>query len=426
MLFEFELVILLAIIGTMLLCHLVFKLPLSIATLLAAMVGMLTGGGSISLRHLFEGCFAMIDMAMLMFCALIYMNVVSRVGIFKAVGSAIAGKFYRRPVLMVLILMLMLLFPGMITGSANVAVLSAGPIIFPILLLLGMSAAEAGAFLAVGAMLSLAAPPVNIPAMMIAYNVDMSYMGFTGPLLFITFISALFSALFLCRKYFKPLQLEVLREKIDLEAGREYGWKLYIPILFVVVIIVAIRAFPQFVPDIGTPLILFLGAIVGCFAGKRCNLIFAIRDAVGTGVSIVAKMMAIGMVIQVFSLMGIRGYIVANAMLLPAALLLGAVCIIMPLFGGISVYGSSMLISGAVILSMLTSNQIVIACALSVLAGMGELMPPAALTANYAAGIVGVDYKSLVRFCAVPIGFILVFCYLVMTFSNRLAFLTRI
>lgn len=426
MLFEYELVVLLAMIAVILICNLRLKLPLSVSTVLASVAGTLTAGEGIPLRHLFEGSFALIDMALLITCAMIFMNVVGRAGTFEAVGATIAKRFYRYPALLVVVLMLLLLFPGMITGSANVSVLSVGPIVMPILAVMGMPAAEIGAFLSVGAALSLAAPPVNIPAMLIANNVDMTYKGFAGPLLFITVSSALFAALYLSRKYRKPIALEVLQSGMDLEADRRRGVRHYLPILFVVTVIVAIRAFPQVVPDIGNPLILLMGAAVGCLVGEKINLLDAAKQAVHTSVSIMGKMMAIGMFMQVLSLTGIRGYIVANTSLLPVGLMLAMTCIIMPVFGGVSVYGSSMLLSGAVILSMLTGNQIVIGAALSVLAGLGELMPPAALSANYAAGIVGEKYGPIIRHCAVPLAFIVAVCYLCMYFSGKLAFLTMV
>ena len=82
---------------------------------------------------------------------------------------------------MLILLMLIIMFPGMITGSSTAAVLSAGAIVAPILLMMGIPAPQTGAILAVGAIMGMAAPPVNIPAMLIAGGVDMPYIGFEGP-----------------------------------------------------------------------------------------------------------------------------------------------------------------------------------------------------------------------------------------------------
>lgn len=59
---------------------------------------------------------------------------------------------------MLILLMLIIMFPGMITGSSTAAVLSAGAIVAPILLMMGIPAPQTGAILAVGAIMGMAAP----------------------------------------------------------------------------------------------------------------------------------------------------------------------------------------------------------------------------------------------------------------------------
>ena len=87
MFFEYELLILLAMIGTLLLLNLAFKLPTSIAMVAAAVVGALLGGEGIPLRHLFEGGFAFIDTAMIISTAMIFMYAVRGSGTLEAFGA---------------------------------------------------------------------------------------------------------------------------------------------------------------------------------------------------------------------------------------------------------------------------------------------------------------------------------------------------
>ena len=47
MLFEFELILLIVMVGTMLLCSTVFKMPLSVSMILASLAGALAGGQGI-------------------------------------------------------------------------------------------------------------------------------------------------------------------------------------------------------------------------------------------------------------------------------------------------------------------------------------------------------------------------------------------
>ena len=97
---------------------------------------------------------------------------------------------------LVLVLMLFLLtatvmFPGMITGSSTAAVLSTGALVAPVLLLMGIPKEKAGAIISIGAIMGMAAPPVNIPAMLICAGVDIPYTGFAGPLFLLTVPCAL-------------------------------------------------------------------------------------------------------------------------------------------------------------------------------------------------------------------------------------------
>ena len=81
---------------------------------------------------------------------------------------------------MLILLMLIIMFPGMITGSSTAAVLSAGAIVAPILLMMGIPAPRPAPSWRWAPSWAWP-PPVNIPAMLIAGGVDMPYIGFEGP-----------------------------------------------------------------------------------------------------------------------------------------------------------------------------------------------------------------------------------------------------
>ena len=423
MIFEYELVILLAMIGTILVLNLIFKLPTSIAMAAAAVVGALVGGEGIPIRHLFEGTFAFLDTAVIISTAMIFMFVVKASGTFEAVGSLLVQRFHRHPLLLLFLLMFVIILPGMLTGTASISVLCAGAIVAPILEMMGFSQVKTGTFIAVGATLGMAAPPVNIPAMLIASSVDMTYRGFTGPLLAITFTAAFLYTLIAGVKKVKPIDLEEAKKKLDFEVGRQYGFKIYLPILLVVLIFALIRLFPRYIPDIGIPLTFVLGTVLAAFTGRKMKLLDVASDAMKENVSVLGKIMAIGMFLQIFILVGVRGYIVTNCLTLPMTALFIAVIILMPVFGGISVYGSASLFGPPLLLAMLGGEEIVVAAALSVLAILGELMPPSALCANYAADMVGVKYSAILKRCPLPILITAALCFLCLVFSKYLGFL---
>ncbi len=75
----------------------------------------------------------------------------------------------------------------------------------------------------------------------------------------------------------------------------------------------------------------------------------------------------------------------------------------MPLFGAVSAFGSASVLGVPFLLALLGRNEVVTTAALSLLAGLGDLMLPAALAATLAARVAGVEDRMLVlRRCVVP------------------------
>ena len=137
---EFELVIFLVMLGVFLLGNFLLKLPVSLSMAAGAIAGALVGGEGIPLRHLFEGTFVYMDTVLIISMAMIFMTVIQKSGALEALNAVIVSRFHKVPAVMLILLMLIIMFPGMITGSSTAAVLSAGAIVAPILLMMGTPA----------------------------------------------------------------------------------------------------------------------------------------------------------------------------------------------------------------------------------------------------------------------------------------------
>ena len=135
---DIELIALISMLGVFLLSNLLFKLPVSISMILGAISGAIVGGEGIPLRHLFEGTFAYVDTCLIISTAMLFMTAVQESGAMEALSSSIVRRFYRYPAIMLILLMVLVMFPGMITGSSTAAVLSAGALVAPVLLLVGI------------------------------------------------------------------------------------------------------------------------------------------------------------------------------------------------------------------------------------------------------------------------------------------------
>lgn len=118
-----------------------FKLPVGVSMLIAALCGALEGGlGTETIRMMVEGEFGYVDTILTIGCAMIFMKVIEGSGALDALSSLIIEKFHRFPAVLLVLIMLIIMFPGMITGSSTAAVLSAGSIMAPVLALMGIDA----------------------------------------------------------------------------------------------------------------------------------------------------------------------------------------------------------------------------------------------------------------------------------------------
>ena len=94
---------------------------------------------------------------------------------------------------------------------------------------------------------------------------------------------------------------------------------------------------------------------------------------------------------------------------LPLALLYISIGISMPVFGAVSAYGSASILGVPFVLALLGSNEILVASALSLIAAMGDLMPPTALAGLFAAQVVKQpNYFKVMKHCLAPAGFTIV------------------
>ena len=156
--------------------------------MLAAVIGALTGGYGFPLRHLIEGTFSLCGYDSRYHDGNDFMKVIQESGALDALSSLIIKKFHKTPSL-----------PGLPDYAGDYvsrhdygflhgkAVLSAGSIMAPVLMLIGIPRLETACILAMGGILGMIAPPVNIPAMIIGGGIDIPYVGFELPLALLTF-----------------------------------------------------------------------------------------------------------------------------------------------------------------------------------------------------------------------------------------------
>lgn len=416
-----ELIIFIAMIATFLICAFALKLPVSISMMLSSVVGALVGGEGVPLRHLVEGTFSYVDTILVIACAMIFMRIIEKSGALDAISAIIIRRFYKKPALLLCLVMLVIMFPGMITGSSTAAVLSAGSIMAPVLITMGIPVVETASILAMGGILGMIAPPVNIPAMIIGGGIDIPYVGFEVPLLLLTIPIAIFTVLFFGYKHVKNLDYEAIKHELNHEPIEKFGFKIYIPIIVAIVLMVLNKVVPA-IPDLGMPLVFIISSIVGLFTGYKINFIQESKNAVKTVLPVLGILMGVGMFIQIMTLTGVRGLIVTACISLPNSLRYLAMAISVPLFGAVSSFGSASVLGVPFLLSFMAKDQIITAAAISLIAGVGDMVPPTALAGIFAAQVLGMEnYTPVLKKCAVPIALMIVWGIIFIIFSPQLA-----
>jgi hypothetical protein len=215
----------------------------------------------------------------------------------------------------------------------------------------------------------------------------MPYIGFEAPLAIASFPLALAAALYYRFRYVRKIVVDEVLSQLPAPVHAKHGMKLFAPLVLVVGLMVAIRVVPQYMPDIGIPLIFLLGSLVGLVTGERMPFWTTARSAIRDAMPVMVILVGVGMFVQIMTLTGVRGFLAVGALNLPPAFLYVGIALLMPAFG--SAYASASVIGVPLVYVFLGKDEIVVTSALSLIAGLGDLMPPPMLLCAFASQIVG-------------------------------------
>lgn len=408
-------------IGSFIVLAALAKLPVSLSLVASSIVLSIAAGKGIPLGMLVEGSFGYLDVGLVLVAAMIFMKAIEANGLLKGLTHSIVVSFGRSPLLLLVALCVIVMFPGAITGSCTASVLGTGALVAPVLVEMGLPLAVAGAFISCAAVYGMIAPPVNVLVMIIGGGIDLPYIGFDLILLLIALPLAIGTCLALGLKYVDRTRLKAVVES-HRSQGTKTGFVAYAPLIVLVILMIGPKAFPGAFPDLRLPLSFLVSTGVALFTGKRFNLIKAARDGVTEILPVVGILFGVGMFIEMLTLTGLRGAIVIGALSLPKALMLAGIAIILPLFGGISVYGGASVLGVPFALAFISSNQIVVLSALSLIGAMGSFFPPVALTPAVTAKLIGEPrYLAITKHCLIPAAVGIAAGILMLMYANPIA-----
>ena len=206
-------------------------------------------GFGLPFHHLVEGAFGYIDTILVIATAMIFMKVIQQSGTLDFISRKIITKYHKRPALLLMLLMLLIMFPGMITGSSTAAVLSTGALVAAVLINLGILKVETAAIIAMGGSW-YDRPSCKCTCNDYRRRVDMPYMGFTLPLLVMTLPVAFFGPL-LGLKHCRELDIEAVMGRLpEVPMSMDLYWFF---LWWWWVLMVATQALPGTIPALGMP-----------------------------------------------------------------------------------------------------------------------------------------------------------------------------
>jgi TRAP-type C4-dicarboxylate transport system permease large subunit len=416
-----ELFLLILMIALILALVLAVKLPVGISLLLTAAIMALIGTHSLPLSNLVMGMFSYLDTCMLLVTAMIFMSMIERNGLLARLIRDLLATFGGNAPLLLIVLTLIVMFPGAITGSCTASVLGTGIVVIPILQRMNIPNATIGALIATASVYGMIAPPINVMVMTIGGGIDMPYIGFGKILFLISVPLAILSTFYFAYSYARKADLKAIIADVK-QQEVEKGILIYLPLIALVLLMVLPKMAPMAIPDLGLPVTFTVACILAMFTGKKFNIFESAKVGTNNIIGVVGILFGVGALIEIMTMTGVKGEIVALALSLPPYLKLPAMAISLPLFGGVSVYGSASVLGVPFTLANIGGNSIIIASAISLIASIGSFIPPVALTSVVAAQLLGEkSYVPISMKCIVPWTGALIIGLLMLVFSNQVA-----
>ena len=404
------------------------KVSTELALFAAALAGALAGGQGVPARAIVEGAFTYFDIVLIFVMATLFMNLHKESGAVAFVVRAILRRFHRRKAWLFVLLALLLLVPGALTGAGSVTVLIMGGMAATVLGTMDIPAPKVAAIIFVIAGLSAAAPPVNLWAMLTAAGVNMPYVGFFLPLLVPCVLLALVT-IFILGAGAKPVDLPKALAELP-EAPVRMNWaRVATPFLIFFALVVAGRVLPFSLPVLGLPLMFAAAAAAAVLLSPvRIDVLRTSRETVHQLLPLIGMLTCAGILVEIMALTGVRGLIAITVVTLPVFVVILTLALTLPVSEAVLMWGAAPVLGVPLVLLFNTIglNPVVALAGMSVLWPLGDAIPPTAIIGRLTTATIGMKepYGKFLRHCLVPGLIIAVVGTLMVVFSKKLAFLT--
>jgi len=398
--------------------HFLLRAPLPLSFIVVAALAALIGDFGIPFRHLVEGGFGFINLVLALFAGAFFGHMMRESGAANAAAAGIVRLSGGRRLLLLTLAALPLFVVGMFVGLSGVAVLAAGVVAVPALRQSGFDDATMAAFVAVMATAGMIAPPMNVPAMLIADGVNMPWTNTSRALLALALPLAAAALV-----WFTVWQGPTKPRSAPAQSSVGACLRGFAPLLLIVMIWIAVRIFPTVLIDPASPLILMIGGLAALPMLPRGELRRVVMATfTGTPLLLAAVLVTVGILVQIMTLTGVRGWLVISTMSLTVPWNYLSLALGMPLLGGaLTAMSVSDVIGVPAAFSFIGQDMVINVAALSAIASLAEFVPPTAIAAALSCYVVGGgSIGQVIRRAWPPMTVLLIVALLMLVFARQL------
>ena len=422
------------ILGVMVAVYIIakfFRLSTELSMFIAAIGGALAGGFWIPARHIAEGAMTYLDINLIFITATLFMNILKESGGIAFAVRGILKGFHKSRILLLTLIAILLLIPGALTGAGSVTVLIVGGLVSVVLTSLGISKVRTAAIIFIIAGLSAAAPPVSLWAMMTAAGVNMPYVGFFWPLLLPCLLAALVTIFILGWKSTEPINIEKALEELPVPPEKMNWFRIIVPFLIFFGLIYIGRQWPFSTPILGLPFMFLCSAVASYLLSPvKLNILKLSRDTVEQLLPLVGTLTCVGVLVQIMTLTGVRGFLSVTAVTLPSTVVFATLFLVLPVSESVLMWGAAPVIGVPLILlfNKMGLNPIIALAGMSVIWPLGDALPPTAIIGRLTVDICGYkdSYGKFLKACIIPAIIIIIIGTLMVIYSSKLRFLTGV
>lgn len=426
-------VLLVVMIGIFIFSSIKFKSP-EISMAFAGVVIAVLGWGFIEglgnpIPYLVEGLFVNLDLAFLFICASLFINIYAFTGALDTVTRKLVSNVHNKWILMSFMAIFMII-PGALTGAGSVSVFVMGTLVASVIGLMGLSNKKTAAFVFVFAIMSAAAPPINLWTMLMTAQANMPYVGFTKLLSIPLILTGIFTIIYLGWGA-KPETTEKILMQLPPATERMNLVRIVLPLFTIIGLIVASLYLPWDIPVLGLPLMFIISGIVAILCNPKKSTpkeyLKVVNQTMEQVFPLVATVISVGLLQSAMTATGVKGLIGVTFITLPIVFIYIFILIVGPITQGSLSYGSAIIIGTPLIFMFNTAgfDTTVVCAALSIIFPIGDCLPPSRIVGRLTCDATGYkgSYNSFLKQIFLPC-LVLGLLALVMLISpNSFAFL---